>query len=138
VNKEDRTLAVPERPAKAIVAVLSGEFDIASKESLRSQLEALAGVPRLCLDLSNVQYIDSTAIGELIRLHKLRVERGFDTEALVIGQNQPIRRLLHILHMGSLFRIAEDMPSSFQNPNDGVARRTIAFVDGALQTTDSH
>jgi anti-anti-sigma factor len=136
VTSADQPFGTFERPPKAALVVFSGEFDIASKEELRRQLDALTGVQRLCFDLSNVRYIDSTAIGELIRLHKLRVERGYDTEALVIGQNQPIRRLLNILHMESLFPIAEDVPAAFRSIGDGVTRRSIVFEDGVLQTND--
>ena len=121
---------------KAVVVAFSGEFDIASKEALRRQLDALAGVKRLCLDLSEVQYIDSTAIGELIRLHKVRLERGFESEVVVVGQNQPIHRLLNILHMDSLFSIAESVPAPYRSMGDGVAYREIVFRDGMLATSD--
>jgi anti-anti-sigma factor len=121
---------------KAAVVVFSGEFDIASKEELRRQLDALAGVQRLCLDLSEVEYIDSTAIGELIRLHKLRLEQGFDSEIVVVGQNQPIHRLLTILHMETLFPIEESVPPSYRTVNDGIVHREIVFRDGIFATTD--
>jgi anti-anti-sigma factor len=121
---------------KAAVVAFSGEFDIASREELRRQLDALAGVQHLCLDLSGVHYIDSTAIGELIRLHKLRLERGFDSEVIVVGQNQPIHRLLLILHMESLFSVEEGVPASYRTMDDGIAHRDIVFRDGKFAATD--
>jgi anti-anti-sigma factor len=136
VTKEDRSSGAPSKAPKAAVAVFSGEIDIASKEELRRQLDALAGVRRLCLDLSEVQYIDSTAIGELIRLHKVRLERGFDSEVVVVGQNQPIHRLLNILHMETLFPIEQTVPESYRATNNGVVHREIAFRDGMFANTD--
>ena len=135
MTTEDRPLGSPAGISKSVLVEFSGEFDIASKEQLRGQLDALARVQRLCLDLSAVEYIDSTAIGELIRLHKQRLELGLPTETLVVGQNQPIRRLLGILHMDSLFAIEEHVPQSFTVTNDEVSRRCVAFRDGILQAT---
>ncbi len=99
------------------------EFDIARKDALREQLDELAAIQSLCLDLSHVDYVDSTSIGEPIRLHKHRTERGFDTKGVVVGENQP-------------FRIERDVPPVFLAEPDGVSSRTIAFSGGALRVDD--
>jgi anti-anti-sigma factor len=136
VTEEDRSFRASSRPPRAAVVAFAGEFDIACKDELREHLDALVAFESLCLDLSHVEYVDSTAIGEWIRLHKQRLERGFDTEVVVVGDNQPIRRFLSILHLESLFRIERTVPPEFLAEPDRVTNRTIAVSDGALRAGD--
>jgi anti-anti-sigma factor len=108
VTQEDRFASAPGHTSKAVVVQLTGEFDLATKDLLRAQLDRLAGVRDVWLDCIGVSYIDSTAITELIRLHKVRTENGFDTETVVLGENMALRRLFTILQLESLFRIPAD------------------------------
>jgi anti-anti-sigma factor len=133
VTTEDRA---PRRTQNAAVVVFSGEFDIASKEALREQLYRVSVVENLCLDFAEVAYVDSTAIGELIRLHKSRIERGFSNEVVVVGQNQPIRRLFQILHLESVFQVCDNAPDLYRaGSGEGVIRIGLSVRDGALMAT---
>ena len=54
------------------VIALIGEFDLASKHQLQQQLRALreANCHRVVLDLSQTRFLDSTALGALVRAHQ--------------------------------------------------------------------
>jgi anti-sigma B factor antagonist len=60
------------------VVALSGELDLASVGEMASALdEARAGEhPRVCLDLAELQFIDSTGLATVIRTHLGIVDAG--------------------------------------------------------------
>lgn len=70
-----------ERPNIAVIA-LSGELDIARKAELRAALsvDAADGV---LLDMSNVDYADSTALTELLRFRLHAKEREVPVAVVV-------------------------------------------------------
>lgn len=87
-----------------VVALFAGEFDIARKDELRIELEQLASVPSVVLDFTDVTYIDSTCIGEVIRLHNLRAENQFERETVIVN-NENLRRIFQLLELNKLFHI---------------------------------
>jgi len=62
----------------AVVVSLAGELDLYNAEEVRSALlEACAGEPeRLVIDLEQVRFIDSTALGVLIEARSRMTERS--------------------------------------------------------------
>ena len=62
----------------AVVVSLAGELDLYNAEEVRSALlEACAGEPeRLVIDLEQVRFIDSTALGVLIEARSRMSDRG--------------------------------------------------------------
>jgi len=51
---------------------LIGEFDLASKDELQQQFQALQEANRrqVVLDLSRTRYLDTTVLGALVRAHR--------------------------------------------------------------------
>lgn len=88
----------------AVVIVFAGEYDLACKEQLRAELDRLVAVPNLVLDLSEVTYLDSTVVTELIRLHKLRTENHSGRETVVAHAGN-IQKLLRIVGLDKAFRL---------------------------------
>jgi anti-anti-sigma factor len=76
---------------------LAGELDLSNVSSLRAKLGAVNG-PAV-VDLSDVTYLDSTALNELALLR-----RRVDTVALVVGSAN-VRRTLDIVGFAQSFRI---------------------------------
>jgi anti-sigma B factor antagonist len=56
------------------VVIATGEIDLAVREELREVLAPLAGV--VTIDLSDVTFVDSSAIGVLVSAHKRLAEQG--------------------------------------------------------------
>jgi anti-anti-sigma factor len=76
---------------------LAGELDLSNVSSLRAKFAAIDG-PAI-VDLSEVTYLDSTALNELAVLR-----RRVGTVALVVGSPN-IRRTLEIVGFTTSFRI---------------------------------
>lgn len=119
----------------ATVVVFAGEYDLACKDQLRSFLEAYAE-PNLVLDLSEVSYVDSSFLNELVRLHHSRREKNFDTEVIVLGQPM-VQRIFEICDLGSLFHIVGTLDEALVNNGKAMtvefAFREDDIESGSLQ-----
>jgi anti-anti-sigma factor len=93
------------------VIVFSGEYDLARKEPLRKELETLNPQPNVILDFTEVAYLDSICVTELLRMHGLRAANGFETETVVV-RNPSVRRLFDILGLNQVFRVVETIDAA--------------------------
>jgi anti-anti-sigma factor len=77
----------------AVVVKLAGDLDLYNAEQVRSALVGVIdGAPsRIVIDASEVEFIDSTALGVLIDAHR-KLEGGLR----VASPQDPIRRALQI------------------------------------------
>lgn len=66
-----------ENVLQRVVMIFGGEYDLACKEHLRADLERLANVQDVVLDFTDVTYIDSTVVVELIRINQIRSSKGY-------------------------------------------------------------
>lgn len=113
--------AGPLSHAAALVE-FAGEYDLASKETLRAALAFLEDATTAVLDFSKVTYIDSTVLTELVLLQQKRAGNGLDRPTLVL-QNPAIRRLLQIVSMTDLFRIVASRSEALGEHGDTVVAR---------------
>lgn len=88
--------------------VFAGEYDIACKEHLRLDLARLNDIPDVVLDFTDVAYIDSTLIGELIRLHQIREAKGYRAMTIVVQKPQ-LKRLFALLSLENVFRFTNKL-----------------------------
>lgn len=93
------------------VIKLEGEVDVYTAPQLKQQMIGLleAGTKRIVVDLTNVEYFDSTALGVLIGGLKRMRER--DGNLSLICPNARIRRVFEITGLDKIFDIynsAED------------------------------
>ena len=96
-----------ERKGNALIARLSGELDHSAATRLRGELDALideTGVTRLLLDVSALEFMDSSGIGLVIGRYKRLAKRG--GSVAVIGSNPRIDR---IFNMAGLYSLVERM-----------------------------
>lgn len=104
----------PSSNVRTVVMTLIGEFDISTRDRLSAALERINDAVNVILDLTEVRYLDSTAIGEFIRLHKIRKAKGFERETIVIP-NDALRRIFDILRLDEVFeltrRLEDAVPS---------------------------
>jgi anti-anti-sigma factor len=100
-----------------LVAV-AGELDLASVPELRAALEAAAqsGLP-VVLDVSDVTFIDSTALGALLRAND---ELASDGPGMVlVCPGGPVRRLLMLTRLEDRLTFAPDRTAAFARGRDG-------------------
>jgi anti-anti-sigma factor len=99
-----------------VVVVFAGEYDLASKEQLRGEFDALHDDPNIVLDMSAVTYLDSTCIGEIIHLHKARVAKGHAPFAVVYG-TPIVKKVFTVLSLENMFRVVPSLDEVL--PKDG-------------------
>jgi anti-sigma B factor antagonist len=92
----------------ATVVTASGELDIGTAAQLRQHLHDVLDKrdAPLILDLTDVQFIDSTVLGVLVSVHKRLVERGH-----VLTLVSPHERLLRIFRLTVLDRVFAIVPA---------------------------
>ena len=123
--------AIVEDPSsdgyRTVVMALIGEFDISSRDRLRAALERLYGVDNVIVDLTEVRYLDSTAIGEFIHLHKIRKAKGLQRETIVIP-NEALRRIFDILQLAEVFELSERLEDAVPEGNGLVGLDFVAEI----------
>jgi anti-sigma B factor antagonist len=104
-----------ERNGDAVVVALAGELDLYNAGEIRETLfeECERGPARLVVDLSRVQFIDSTALGVLIEARtKLPNRRGF----LLAAPALETRRALEISGLDRHFALHDTLESALSAP----------------------
>lgn len=89
-----------------VTVQLSGDVDIATKEELRARLDAAAAESdSVDIDLSHVDYADSTALGLIIGLRNRLRERGGDVR--LVSPSERVRKLLNYAGLDQAFNIVD-------------------------------
>jgi anti-sigma B factor antagonist len=85
--------------------VASGELDISATPRLSTVLAMAATNPggRLVLDLDKVTFIDSTALGTILKAASQLDEAG--TLLAIVAPEGPVRRLLEMTNLTQRFRL---------------------------------
>jgi anti-anti-sigma factor len=94
-----------EDEAGATVVKVSGELDIASSAELEGVLYGLHETKLVIIDLRELEFVDSTGLGVLVRAHQHALEHG-NRVALVRGPGQ-VARLLSLTGLESQLLIAD-------------------------------
>jgi len=110
--------------------VFTGEYDIAVKEQLRDEFERLVEEPILALDFTDVSYIDSTCVTELLRLRELRKRLALPTPTIVMKAGNPIRRIFDILDLRSAFDLVEELDATETSVKHAFAGATDELPTG--------
>jgi len=108
---EQLEVEVRQAPDRVVLALV-GELDMASAPLLQSALESaeLDSKQLVVLDLSELEFIDSTGLRVILAMRKLCSERG--QELAVTHGSQQVERLLSVTGVGEHLRIidAADSP----------------------------
>lgn len=106
-----------ERPHDVVLSV-HGELDIATVKDLRravdAAFEAIAAdgaPPRIYLDLSATEFIDSTGCRELARAAKVGAPHGVVVELVAPAANRKVRRIVDFMQFGELLPVHEAVPA---------------------------
>lgn len=98
------------KDGKTLVFRLKGSFDIATAPSVRAALtDASDGKQDVVVDLTDLEFLDSTGLGALIGAHRRATENG-GTLRLIVGDGT-ILRLLNItglIRVLAVYRSLED------------------------------
>jgi anti-sigma B factor antagonist len=93
-----------ETKSKAIVVHVDGDLDVYTAPRLKEALqEAIAGGSHLVLDLSGVQFIDSTALGVLVEA--LQISQSNDGDFRLVVGDPFLLKIFHITGFDGMFSI---------------------------------
>jgi anti-sigma B factor antagonist len=103
--------ATVEETGQWVVVSVAGEVDLSTSPSLRRALEKAARKgPDVVVDLSDVTFLDSTGLGDLVRAREMVVTAGGQFSLVV---NQPrIQRVLDITGLNEVFYIHETLAAA--------------------------
>jgi anti-sigma B factor antagonist len=100
-----------------------GDLDLATVPSLSEEWEAVIDAvhPALfVIDLTKVTFMDSTALGAIIRVYKRQREHGGD--ALVVNASPSVMKIFRITHLDWLLDLTAPERSFPPRPPTGPAR----------------
>jgi anti-sigma B factor antagonist len=94
------------------VVSLVGRFDAHETEGFRRTVTPLLSdeSPLLRVDLSQVAFVDSTALAELVRLQK--AAKALGGEIVLAKLSDPVRVILEITDLAALFTIDRTPPGN--------------------------
>jgi anti-anti-sigma factor len=94
-----------ERTADAVMVVASGELDAFASPDLESAFAEVHGDDRVVADLDRVSFMDSTALGVLVRASRELAEVGTGLRIVLPGGSA--RRIFEITALDRVLPIAE-------------------------------
>jgi anti-sigma B factor antagonist len=101
------------------VLALTGELDLAAAPAVRSHVVALtgAGVTRLVIDLSGVDFLDSAGLGVLVGARK-RVRQADEVagEVRLVVPEPRLRRLLTLTGLDLVFPLFDERAEAVAAP----------------------
>ena len=100
-----------------LIISLEGDLDISAREKLDWQLKPAAFADPVIIDLTDVRFVDSTALTAFVRLHKTRKEKQFQTELYVIASIH-VRKVLSITKLDSLWEIYDTLDEALAALDD--------------------
>jgi anti-anti-sigma factor len=103
--------------------VLCGEFDVANAEVLRAELDhhLNEGRPVIRVDVGGVEFMDSTAVGELVTAsERCRAEHG---SLILTGVPPRLRRLLGVAGLDNVLLVDNAGNKVLNHLVDGALRR---------------
>lgn len=115
-NTPDETTSSPlhidiRRDGRTTVLRLTGELDMATADVLRHHILLALGQhdpDRLLLDLTGLEFADSSGLAAMVWAHRLLTERG---RQLRLYRPQPgVRRVLHVTGLHTRLHITETPP----------------------------
>ena len=95
-----------DRAPRAVVVTASGELDAYVAPELRAALEQ-TGVDHLIADLTAVSFMDSTALGLLVRTVRDRNESGGETR--VVLPQSTARRIFEITTLDRVLPVSQSL-----------------------------
>lgn len=101
------------------VIVLAGEIDLYSAPKLKQEMAMLleSGIRQVIIDLSSVEYLDSTGLGVIIGgLRRIKEKNG---SLSLVGLSPLIRRVIEITRLNDVFDIYNTESEAFKAMVDG-------------------
>jgi anti-sigma B factor antagonist len=114
----DMAVIVKDAPPGCAIIQICGELDISTTPDLRERLlEVLADRPtpsRLILDLSKLEFMDSSGVAVLINTE--RRARLLGSAVVLAALQRPVSRILQVCGVDRYFPVFDDVNSAVIGP----------------------
>ena len=98
---DDDLIITESRDASTVIVAAAGEIDLSNVGDLRDAVtSACENCDRLRLDLSGIEFIDSTGLGGLLELRSTLRSRNVTLE--IVAGDGPVRQAVEITGLGEL------------------------------------
>jgi anti-sigma B factor antagonist len=106
------TIDLEQKPEYWLL-MLRGDLDYGECASFRMSIDRIlkSGPPATIVDLSALEYLDSSGLGLLLSLSK---EYGTQGGKLVLVTNETVDNILSLTRLNGIFATAADMPEARQ------------------------
>lgn len=104
---------VIELERSVAVVAADGELDAFAEPDLTVALERVAAEPSVVVDLGRVTFLDSTALGAIVRSTRARLERG--GEVRVVLPRGAARRIFEMTALDRALPVAESRASAIED-----------------------
>lgn len=94
------------------VVALAGELDMAATPALRAHVDAAAGGRGFVIDLTEVTFVDSSMLKELLRA-VAELDR-YETRFVIAGVPEAVQRLFDLTRTREMFTIAPDRAAALE------------------------
>jgi anti-anti-sigma factor len=108
----ERTIDPPVQRPLVVTCDLK-EYDISTCDELAKVLELTYNAPRVVVDMSQVEYLDSTSLSKLVIMRKKRGDAGFPPARLVITSHA-VRRLFKVTSFDKIWRIFDTVEAALE------------------------
>ena len=95
-----------------VVLALAGEIDLYTAPKLQSELTAALAASKsahIVVDMSAVDFCDSTGMNVLLAANRLATERGGDLS--LAAPRAPVRKILEVTGLESVFTVHDAVPA---------------------------
>ncbi|HKA99073.1 MAG TPA: STAS domain-containing protein [Streptosporangiaceae bacterium] len=93
------------------IVMLAGEIDLYTAPRLESELLAAMRsanpAPQLVVDMSGVEFCDSTGMNVLLAAHRQACDQGGDLA--LAAPRAPVRKILEVTGLASVFTVHDDL-----------------------------
>lgn len=88
----------------ALTLVFDGEYDLAGQRDFKKKLSSADSERDVIVDFSNVSYVDSSCIAELLLFSRGRRERGLPPETIYVTAG-PVAKVLQVAGVAKICRV---------------------------------
>src|SRR5437870_1382010 len=110
------------RPTRTGSLLTLGEGNVMLREIVRDLAEK--GSRRIVLNLGEVDYVDSSGVGELVKTHTTIRNKG--GELKLANLSKRVHDLLHMTRLSAVFDIQKDEASAIKSFGGHVSSQSVA------------
>jgi len=113
VDMVDMAIIIQDEPPECTIVQICGELDISTAPDLRERLLAILNrrkVRRLILDLSKLEFMDSSGVAVLVNTE--RRARLLGRTMVLVAPQRPVLRVLQVCGMANYFVIFDDISAA--------------------------